>query len=286
MKYKVGDWVKVVKDEYVPERVGMYGRIVEIDGGALEYKYILANMPRPHMGGQSEEEILPCCQHGKVEGEECHASGDCKWGRKEVARFKVGDRVRFRTTWGKHNRLEDEKTGVIATLNATPSPIHAELYEGMPNHWGIKLDGGMRGDGINGEWMIREDAVPGTMEKIEEPVQDYGRLYFSDTPKNYWGRGISDLMQEIKYEYNGEFPRKESFMQKLSNLPQAIRRAFDKDQKALYRAGYIDQHGEWTDKAHNEAREDFLKKYLNDNKAEFVERANEAIELAKEEECD
>lgn len=104
----------------------------------------------------------------------------------------------------------------------------------------------------------------------------------------------SDIKTAVEYLENietypvcyGLLPRKESFMQKLSNLPQAIRRAFDKDQKVLYRAGYIDENGKWTITAKQEADEDMRQKYLTDNRQEFIDRANEAIELAKEEECE
>ena len=82
-------------------------------------------------------------------------------------------------------------------------------------------------------------------------------------------------------------PKKgKSMLQRLSNLPQAIRRAFDADQKALYRAGYITEAGKWTGKALDEANQDLVNKHLDDNRKDFVERANESIELAKEEESD
>ena len=79
---------------------------------------------------------------------------------------------------------------------------------------------------------------------------------------------------------------KKGIMQKLSELSYEIRKAFSKEEKALYQAGYIDQHGKWTSDALNIADKEISKKYLDDNKADFVERALEEIEMSKEEKTD
>lgn len=76
-------------------------------------------------------------------------------------------------------------------------------------------------------------------------------------------------------------------MRRLSELTQKVRRAFSKDQKALFKAGYIDARGEWSNRAEQYADDAMREAYLEENKKEVIELANEEIALEKEEnDCD
>jgi len=96
---------------------------------------------------------------------------------------------------------------------------------------------------------------------------------------SFWSTSMTEELVKI---YLSHQPKK-GIMQKLSELSYEIRKAFSKDEKALYQAGYIDQHGKWTSTALNIADKELSKKYLDDNKADFVERALEEIAMSKEE---
>lgn len=102
-----------------------------------------------------------------------------------------------------------------------------------------------------------------------------------------WKKSVEILN---KHSYQDELTpsskKGKSMLQKLSSLAQSVRRAFSADQKALYQAGYINEDGKWTAKAKQEAQEELVDKFLEDNKAEFVDRAKEIIALAKEEKGD
>jgi hypothetical protein len=78
-------------------------------------------------------------------------------------------------------------------------------------------------------------------------------------------------------------PKKEPniMIRKLTELTQKLRRLWDEDQKALWKTNRIDDCGKWIND--DEANDDMLDKYRDDNKAEYVARAKEEISLAKEE---
>ena len=261
MKYKIGDWVKIVNTKGASMvELGHYGQIQKKEGtGPFDYCVGGGTIVSRYCSESTadfvyESDIVPCCQHGAVEGDACTS---CSASVHPSKKFKVGDRVKY--TSGRHGWGEFNPRDKIGTIFE---------FSGL----GYRVDWG---SGKKNSYYAED------LEKIDEPAESvtvYPWYY-------YPSKSMSELLQEIKY-YSGPSPRKELFMQKLSNLPQAIRRAFDKDQKALYRAGYIDQHGKWTPKAKDEADDEIQEKFLNENKAEFVSRAEEAIALAKEEKCD
>ena len=72
-------------------------------------------------------------------------------------------------------------------------------------------------------------------------------------------------------------------MRKLSELAASIRRTFSADQKALWRTGRIDDYGKLSEQGRLEALNDLADEYFAKNQADYVARANEQLEIAKEE---
>lgn len=187
-------------------------------------------------------------------------------------KFKVGDKVRIQKTWS-----------VPDTTNRTYT------IERMDDS-SYYLTGG-----FGGRWtfcnenktleLVEEKVEPKTAtELILKDQEQQTREYINQMCKDLLFFGTPYITNSTLSSFINQ-PKK-SIMQKLSSLPMAIIREFSKEQKALYQAGYTDQHGKWTKEARDEAYLEITKKYLDDNKAEFVDRANEVIALEKEEkEC-
>lgn len=197
-------------------------------------------------------------------------------------KFKVGDRV-----------LHNEKgLGTILQVKGKILPYFVEYDDWNNGHNGHGTSD-VKPMKVNSCWWENEKDIKLVEEKVEpktmtDELLDYdmkkAKDYINEMYKSILLFGTSCTTNHTLHLFNNQ-PKK-SIMQKLSSLPQEIRRMFDKDQKALYQAGYIDSNGKWTETAIREADLEISKKYLNDNMKEFVDRANEIIALEKEEkEC-
>lgn len=173
-------------------------------------------------------------------------------------KYKIGDKVVVVDTPGLPTKRSIGRIGVITKF------IDGGRYAVLDTHT---------------EYPLLEEELALVTPPSTAKLYDNNRMYFSYTPSDFIWFGSTETK-------SSQSTKKATLMQKLSSLPQAIRRAFDKDQKALYRAGYIDQNGKWTYKAGDEAIADLREKHLNDNRAEFVTRAEEMIDLEKEEKDD
>lgn len=141
--------------------------------------------------------------------------------------------------------------------------------------------------------VIARTLIPSSFITTQEFFEKYGgEVKITSTPSKYFEEFGSFLGAKwcksyfTNQESNQSLTKKT--MRKLSELSQKVRRAFSPEQKALYQAGYINEHGEWTSRAQDIADDEILSKWLDDNKADMVERAKEELSLSKEEKdsCD
>jgi hypothetical protein len=129
-----------------------------------------------------------------------------------------------------------------------------------------------------------DEGVPVKQYKYVNPkymgtwaVSDYSGLAMAITEDE-----IRKAIEQLEKTYNRE-SLKEKTMRKLSELSATIRRAFSKDQKDLWRAGYIDECGKWSEKAITYVNDVKSREFADAMKEDILAIAREEIEVEESE---
>ena len=176
--------------------------------------------------------------------------------------FNIGSRVRI-------------KEGAVVY---NPFPGDA-IFRGKSNTSSIicyaleRLDGNKDGGAQNSWWnFLKEDVDKLELVEIFDWAGTSPSYEFSERIKD--SRDLKDKISTLSLTTRT--------MQKLSELSATVRRALSPEQRKLYKAGFIDSCGKYT----NVAKDEVLNVLCDEHKAKLVEFAAEAIETAKEDKED